>query len=100
MSQPGREQSRRLSITVSSNTGTGTVVPIWSRARWVRVIPVAETDSYDVTFKDADGHIMAKRSGQVGTMAEMLDLSLGILATVLIESATQDGTYILKLDMH
>lgn len=100
MSDTGREQSRRLNITISSASGTGSVVPIWARARWVRVIPVAETDSYDVTFKDADGDIIASRTGQVGTMAEMLDLSLGILATVVIANATQDGTYKVKFDLH
>ena len=97
---PGREQSRLLNITVLSNTGTGSVVPIWAIAKWVRVIPVAETDSYDVSFKDADGDIMVKRSGQIGTMSEMLELSAGIFRTILIENATQDGTYKLKLDMH
>lgn len=100
MSNPGREQVRLLNITVSSNTGTGSVTPLWAIARWVRVVPVAETDSYDVTFKDGEGDIMVKRTGQIGTMAEMLDLSVGILKTVLIENATQDGTYKLKLDLH
>lgn len=100
MSNVGREQSRLLNITISSNTGTGSPTSLWAISRWVRVIPVAETDSYDVTFKDGDGDIMAKRTGQVGTMSEMLDLSLGILRTVLIENATQDGTYKVKLDLH
>jgi len=100
MTNGGREQSRSLNITVSSLTGTGTVTPIWAVARWVRVIPVAETDTYDVTFKDGDGDIMVYRTGQIGTLSENLDLSLGILKTVVIANATQDGTYKLKLDMH
>ena len=100
MSDTGREQSRLLNITVSSGTGTGAVVPIWARSRWVRVIPVGESDTYTVTFRDADGDIMAKRTSQEGTLSEMLDLSLGILSSVLIESAAQDGTYKVKFDLH
>lgn len=100
MTMPGREQVRKLNITVSGNTGTGTVTAIWAISRWIRVIPVAETDSFDVTFKDGEGDIILKRTGQIGTMSEMLELSLGVLATVLIENATQDGTYKAKFDMH
>lgn len=100
MADTGREQVKRLPITVSSNTGTGTVTNQWDIARWIRIKPVAETDSFDVTFKDADGDIMVKRTGQVGTLSENLSLSLGILRTVLIENATQDGTYVCKFDLH
>lgn len=100
MATPGKQAVLRLNITVSSLTGTGTVTNEWNIARWVRVIPVAETDTFDVTFKDADGHIMVKRTSNTGTMSEQLDLSLGIVRTVLIENATQDGTYVVKFDMN
>lgn len=100
MSDTGREQSKRLSITVSSGTGTGTAAKDWTIAHWVRVIPVAESDTYDVTIKDSDGHIMVKRTGQLGTMSENLRLSLGIVGSVLIENAAQDGTYTVKFDCH
>lgn len=100
MTMPGKEQVKKLAITVSSGTGTGNLTPEWSVARWIRVIPVAETDTYTVTFKDGDGDIIAKRTAQEGTLSEMLELSLGILKSVVIESASQDGTYFLKLDCH
>lgn len=100
MSVLGKEASRVLAITVSSGTGTGTNTKDWARAHWVRVIPVAETDTYDVTIRDADDDIMVKRTGQLGTMSEMLDLSLGILGSVLIENASQDGAFTVKFDMH
>ena len=96
----GREQVLRLNITISSNTGTGALAPAWDIARWVRCIPVAETDSYDLTIKDGEGHIMLKRTSQIGTFSERLEMSLGIMKTVLIENATQDGTFIIKLDMN
>lgn len=97
---PGKEQVRRLGITVSSGAGTGTLTSEWTLARWIRIIPIAETDSYDVTFKDGDGHIMALRTGVTGTMSENLEMSLGILKTVVIANATQDGTYVAKFDLH
>lgn len=96
----GKEQRRRLNITISSNSGTGTLTSEWTLSRWLRVVPVAETDSYDVTFKDADGFIMAQRTGQIGTMSENLQMSLGILKTILIQNATQDGTYVFLADLH
>ncbi len=96
----GKEQRRKLNITISSNTGTGTLTSEWTLARWLRVVPVAETDSYDVTLKDGDGFIMMKRTGQVGTLSENLEMSLGILKTVLIQNATQDGTYVFLADLH
>ena len=96
----GKEQVRRINITVSSNTGTGTLTSEWTLARWVRIIPVAETDSYDVTLRDADNHIMLKRTGQTGTLSENIEMSLGIISSVLIQNATQDGTYIAKFDLH
>ncbi len=100
MTQYGREQVRLLNITVSSGSGTGTISPIWTHANWVRVIPPTEVTSYDVTFLDGDGDIMVKRTGQVGTMAEMLELSLGTLNSVQIANSTVDGTFKLKLDCH
>ena len=96
----GKEQVRKLNITVTSATGTGTLTSEWTLARWIRVIPVAETDTYDVTLKDGEGHIMMKRTGQLGTLSENLQFSLGILKTVLIENAAQDGTYVFKADLH
>lgn len=96
----GKEASRVLNITVSSGTGTGTLTPEWSLARWVRVIPVAESDTYDVTLKDGDGDIISKFTGQTGTFSYNAEMSLGILKTVLIESAAQDGTYKAKFDLH
>jgi hypothetical protein len=100
MSTPGKEQVRRLSITISSATGTGNLTPEWTLTRWIRVIPVAETDSYDVTLKDGESHIIMKRTGQVGTLSENLVFSLGIVKSILIENASQDGTYVFKADLH
>jgi hypothetical protein len=97
---PGKQAVYELPVVISSNTGTGTIAPEWTISRWVRVVPVAETDSFDVTIKDGKGYIMVKRTGQVGTMSEMLELSLGIAKTILIESATQDGTYRVLFDLH
>jgi hypothetical protein len=96
----GKEASRILSITVTSGTGTGTITKDWAVCRWVRVVPIAETDSYDVTLKDSSGYIIMKRTGQIGTLSENLEISLGILGSVLIESATQDGEYKFLADMH
>src|SRR5438128_2662549 len=96
----GREQSIALAIVVVGATGTGTFTNVWALARWIRVQPIAETDTYSLTIKDADGIIMLSRSGQVGTYSEKLDMSLGIMRTITIASATQDGTYQCRLDMH
>lgn len=100
MSDVGREQSLKLNIIVSAGTGTGNVSPVWAIARWIRIIPTAETVSYDVTFKDGDGDIMTVRTGVTGTYSESLNMSLGILKTVVIANATADGTFKLKMDCH
>lgn len=100
MSSPGKEASRKLTITISSATGTGSITPEWAVAKWIRVVPVAETDSFDCTIKDGYGYIIMKRTGQIGTLSEMLELSLGIVKTVLIENASQDGSYIFLADLH
>ena len=96
----GREQSLKLNITISGGSGTGTLTPTWDVARWIRCVPVAESDSYNITIKDGSGYIMASRTGQIGTLSEHLDLSLGIMKTVEIASAAQDGTYVFILDCH
>jgi len=95
----GKEAVRRLNIMVSSGTGTGLVVSQWDLARWVRVVPVNESDTFDVTFKDGDGFIMGKFTGQSGTFSSRLEISLGIMKSVLIENAAQDGTYICLFDL-
>lgn len=97
---PGKEQSRLLNITVSSGSGSGTITNQWDISRWIRVIPVAESDTFDVTVKDAAGDIIIKRTGQLGTLSENLEISLGIAKTVEIANAAQDGTYKVKLDLH
>lgn len=96
----GKEAVRRLNITVSSGTGTGTVVSQWDLARWVRVVPVGESDTFDVTFKDGDGFIMGKYTAQAGTFSSKLEMSMGIMKTVLIENASADGTYKVLFDLH
>lgn len=100
MSGEGPQQSLSLSITVSSGAGTGTITSQWTVARWIRVKPVNETDSYTLTLKDADGIIMGLYSGQVGTFSSKLEMSLGILKTIAISGASVDGTYTCKFDMH
>ncbi len=96
----GKEAVRQLNITVSSGTGTGSVAAQWDLARWIRVVPVSETDTYDVTFKDGQGYIMGKYTANAGTFSSKLEMSLGILKTVLIESASADGTYKVLFDLH
>jgi hypothetical protein len=100
MNSVGREQSIQLNIVVSSGTGTGTLTNAWTLARWIRVKPISETDTYDLTIKDSDGIIMLKRTSQLGTFSERLEMSLGIMRTFLIENATADGTYQSRLDLH
>lgn len=96
----GKEAVRVLQIAVSSGTGSGAISAQWDIARWIRVIPIAESDTFDVTFKDGDGHIMGKYTGQQGTFSSKLEMSMGIMKTVLIENALQDGTYTVKFDLH
>ena len=96
----GREQSLKLAITISSGAGSGTLTKSWDIVRWLRVIPVAEANTYTLTVKDADGYIMLKRTAQEGTFSEMVEMSLGIMQTIEIASASQDGTYQVRLDMN
>lgn len=96
----GREQVVPLNIAVSSGTGTGTLTKMWTLVRWIRVCPISETDTYDFTIKDAEGLIMVKRTSQLGTFSEKLDMSLGIMQTFLIENASADGTFKCRLDLH
>lgn len=100
MANEGSEQSIVGSITVSSGSGSLTITNRWLNARWIRIKPVAESDTYTLTISDADGIMMAKRTGQEGTFSEMLEMSLGIIRTIAISSASQDGTYIVKFDPH
>ena len=99
MSETGSEQVKKLVIAVSSGSGTGTVTETWLLARWIRVHPIAETDSFHVIFKDGEGFIMLDRDN-VGTFSERLEMSLGILKTIEITGATQDGVYICHFDCH
>lgn len=96
----GREQSLKLAITVSSGSGTGTVTKAWDKIFWLRVIPVTESDTYTLTLLDADGYIIVKRTNQVGTFSERLEISLGILNSISITSASGDGQYNVRMDMN
>ena len=96
----GIEASREIPITVSSGSGTGTLTKAWDLSRWFRVIPPAESNTYDVDIKDSSGHLMLKRTSQLGTMSELVDISLGIAATVNIANGSADGTYTAKFDLH
>lgn len=100
MTMPGKEQSKRLNIVVSSGTGTGNLTPTWDIARWIRVIPVSESDTYNLTIKDGNGFLVVTRTAQTGTLSENLELSLGIIKTVEISSASQDGQYSFIADLH
>lgn len=100
MATEGSQQSIKGTVTVSSGGGALTITNTWLNARWIRIKPIAETDSFDVTVADADGMIMFTRTGQIGTLSERLEMSLGIMRTVTIANATQDGTYTVKFDTH
>lgn len=95
----GREQSLVLLITISSGSGTGTITPAWDQVRWLRIHPVAETDTYDITIKDKAGFIMLTRTTQLGTFSELVDMSLGIMGSIAIANALQNGTYTCHFDM-
>ena len=100
MANEGSQQSIKGTITVSSGSGVLTLTNVWLNSRWIRVKPVSETNTYDLNISDADGIIMALRTGQTGTMSEMLEMSLGIMRTVTISNASQDGTYQVRFDTH
>jgi hypothetical protein len=100
MSEPGKEQSLRLNIVVSSGAGIGTATNQWDLCRWFRIIPPSESAGYDFAIKDGDGHLMLDRSGQTGTYSERIEMSLGIIRTIEISGASEDGTYIAKFDMN
>lgn len=100
MTEPGKEQVKRLNITVLSGTGTGTISNQWDVCRRVRVIPPNETDTYDLSIKDADGDLIVYRQGQLGTFSELQEVSLGIASTVVIANGTSDGQYKIKWDLH
>lgn len=100
MATEGPQQSLRLNIAISSGSGTGTLTNQWTVARWIRVCPVSETDTFDLTIKDADGKIMLTRTTQLGTLSEKLEMSMGIMSTFAIANALSDGTYTIKFDMH
>ena len=100
MAGEGPQQSLRLNIAVSSGAGTGTLTNQWSVARWIRIKPVNETDTFTLTIKDADGVIMGLWTGQLGTFSSQLNMSLGIMSSIAIASASVDGTYVCKFDLH
>jgi len=99
MANEGPQASRVGKITVSSGSGTLTLTNEWSTARWIRVKPVNETDTFTLTIADADGMIMGKWTGQLGTFSAELNMSLGIMSTISIASASSDGTYTVKFDL-
>lgn len=97
----GKEQVKRLSIVVSSGTGTGTVTNQWDIARRIRIIPPSEATTYDCEIKDADGHIIFTNPDTLtGTLSMLNEMSLGIVSTVTITNASGDGTFIAKFDLH
>lgn len=100
MSTEGPQQSLKLSITVTSGAGTGTLTNAWVVARWIRIKPVNESDTFTVTVKDADGMIMFSRTSQLGTLSEKMEMSMGIMSTIAITAASADGTYTVKFDLH
>lgn len=99
----GREQSLRLAVVITSGTGTGTFTTAWDLIRRIRVCPPTETHTYDFFLKDADGLLIfdsTKAGTMTGTFSAPLGISLGILKTILIQNASVDGTYQIRLDMH
>jgi len=97
----GKEQSRRLAITVSSGSGTGTVSNSWDIARRIRIIPPTEATTYVCEIKDANGyHIFKTPDVQTGHLSMLNEMSLGIVKTVEISSASVDGEFLCLFDMH
>lgn len=98
--EPGRQESRRVNITVSSGSGSTTIDKIWSLSRRIRIIPPTEATNYTFSAYDADNHLIFKRSSVTGTYSEIDILSLGILSLLSVTSSTSDGDFIIKFDMH
>lgn len=104
MVYPGRQQSLKLSISVSSGAGTGLITSTWDIARRIRVIPPNETVTYACTIKDADGYLIfdsSKTGGSLtGTLSMLNETSMAIANTVNITGSNTDGTFVVKFDMH
>lgn len=100
MANEGSQQVIKGAITISGGSGVLTLTNIWLNARWIRIKPVAETDTYTVVGADAEGIIMFSRTSQLGTLSEKLEMSLGVLRTITVSSAAQDGTYQVRFDPH
>jgi hypothetical protein len=102
----GREKSVSLAITVSSGSGTGQFTNSWDHVNRIRIVPIAETDTYKCSIKDANGRIIVgtnlngKTTAWTGTFPVRGPYSLGILKTVEITNASSNGTYYAILDFH
>lgn len=97
---PGREQSLKLSVAVSSGSGTGSIAQTWDICRRLRVIPPSENATYTVTVYDGNSYMVFRRDDWQGTFSEVQELSLGICRSVAISEATEDGNYVFCFDMH
>lgn len=100
MANEGSQQVIRGSITISGGSGSLSLTNVWLNSRWVRIKPIAESDTFDMTISDGEGILMASRTGQLGTLSERLEMSLGIMKTIAIANAAQDGTYQVRFDIH
>jgi hypothetical protein len=96
----GKQQVLRLNIVVSSGSGTGTIQNQWDTCRWFRLVPTAESVTYDMTIKDGDGYLMISRTNNTGTLSEEINRSMGIMRTIEITSASQDGTFVALFELH
>jgi len=101
---PGKQQSIKLLVTVTSGSGTGTFTNQWDVVRRIRIVPPSESTTYDCNIKDADGYLIFDSTDGIspttGTLSMLNEMSLGIMRTVTIYNASSDGTYIVILDMH
>lgn len=100
MTYPGKQAVKRLDVSVTGGTGTGTLTNQWDIARRVRIIPPSETTSYDFTIKDGEGDLIILRNGAIGTTSEQLELSMGICSTINITNSSSNGTFKCKFDLH
>lgn len=100
MTFPGKQASKRLDVSVTGGTGTGTLTNQWDIARRIRIIPPSETTTYDISIKDGENDLIILRTGAMGTISEQLELSMGICSLITITNSSSNGTFRCKFDLH
>ncbi len=89
----------QLQLTVLLGSVSGNTQNLMGICHHIAIKPATSTTQYDISIVDSSGIVVYERTGEIGTLSELLELPVRDIYTISLTNVTVDELFIIKLNI-